>query len=62
MMTRQEREGQFYGGRLDKPYRIAVSPASGYEAIRQVPLLPWLPLTPIELVVMQKAGTSSPAR
>ena len=47
---------------LDKPYRIAVSPATGYEVIRQVPLSPWLPLTPIELVVMKKVGTSSPAR
>ena len=62
MMTREEREGEIYGKVLDKPYRIAVSPATGYEVIRQVPLSPWLPLTPVELVVMKKIGTSSPAK
>jgi len=62
MMTRQEREGEIYGKLLDKAYRIAVSPATGYEVIRQVPLSPWLPLTPSELVVMKKIGGSSPAR
>ena len=61
-MTRREREGEIFGEVLDKPYRIAVSPATGYEVIRQVPLSPWLPLTPIELVLMKKVGTPSPAK
>jgi len=46
---------------LDKTYRIAVSSATGYEVIRKVPLSPWLPLTPTELVLMKKVGASSPA-
>ena len=61
-MTRREREGEIFGEVLDKPYRIAVSPATGYEVIRQVPLSPWLPLTPIELVLMKKVGAPSPAK
>jgi hypothetical protein len=62
-MTPVERDGGglLYGLLLDKPYRIAVSPAIGYEVIRRVPLSPWLPLTPVELVVMKKVGAFSPA-
>jgi Dolichyl-phosphate-mannose-protein mannosyltransferase len=63
-MTPREREGLglMDDEVLDKPYRIAVSPATGYEVIRRVPLSPWLPLAPIELILMKRAGTSSPAK
>ncbi len=62
MMTQTERDGKIYGKILDKTYRIAVSPAPGYEVIRHVRLSPWLPLAPSELVVMKKVGASSPAK
>jgi hypothetical protein len=61
MMSQREQDGLAYGMVLDKTYRIAVSPATGYEVIYKVPLSPWLPLTPSELVLMKKIGASSPA-
>jgi Dolichyl-phosphate-mannose-protein mannosyltransferase len=60
MMTRRERDGKSIPNALDKPYRVAVSPTTGYEVIRRIPLSPWLPLAPRELVLTKKIGVSSP--
>ena len=59
---KSDREGKSIAIALDKPYRVAVSPMTGYEVIRRLPLSPWLPLAPRELVLLKKVGVSSPAR
>jgi hypothetical protein len=61
VMSQQERDGRIYGVVLDKLYRIAVSPAAGYEVVRNVPLSPWLPLAPQRLILMKKANAIMPA-
>ncbi len=62
MFTDDERAGRSVPHALDKSYRIALSPSTGYDVIRRIPLSPWLPLAPGELVLLKKAGTSPPAR
>ena len=62
MLTPEERSGRIGNFLLNRNYRIAVSPAAGYEVVREVFLSPWLPLAPSKLVVLKKLGTTPASR
>jgi dolichyl-phosphate-mannose-protein mannosyltransferase len=61
-MDLEEKMGNMWGKSLDRPYRVSSHLATGYEAIRKVPLSPWLPLAPSEFIVSKRIDPSSPAK
>src|SRR5262249_13627892 len=62
LMAPEEKSGNMWGARVDRPYRVSSYVAPGYEVLRSVPLSPWLPLAPKEFIVTKRIKLSSAAR
>jgi hypothetical protein len=62
MMDPLEKQGEVWGQSLERPYRVSAYVADGYEFFRKVPLSPWLPLAPTELIVSKRRDPGSTAR
>jgi hypothetical protein len=54
LMDPDERKGLNWGESLDRRYRVSPHLAPGYQAVRTVPLSPWLPLAPIQFIVSKR--------
>ena len=61
-MAPEEKKTEMWGARLDRRYRVSPQLCPGYQAVRSVPLSPWLPLAPSEFIVLRRLEHSPAAR